>query len=552
MEQTEKNLAAISESMSGSFCAQGDINNSCTMPDCGNLRQPSGNNNVLFSDRLVQNRLLDDFNYLLGSNVMPCCEEKTFFSSCFGTLSPDDNIEEDVNKIRNRAGESWRARAYRIRRLREERMLKGDSFEYSLSNRRQVSLERVIGKSHSAEGRMDHFLSEKTPSDNQHHSSSNWQRGSMRPKHEVHSDPLGRIIGDCIDPISPVKEDAVELEVVWKQQDDLCYDSDPGETSFRKSLVSKKKLKKPNTPSKNMTRRKSLSLGEKVEAGRVGNIRRRRNPISSLDRKYEGEGEYDEEDDDSLGENGSFQIHVSFEHDSDDGDDDDESSCDVFAGKNNRDENPWHGGRPRFHQLGKKTVQEDLGIAQNVQNALNRTWTLTWHPVHQKISQEKKSKINLLKTLGTYPSIAPNTTLQSPRCIRLWFERGNRIRGNNIVEPKLMWRDAYQPELSSRRKLNDSITSGPNQICLLSICRILEVQDQIDRAMYPFAKKTCSFLIRTCDDDEFLFETQSEKERDELVYMWKLVVARLASQAVVGDGDKMVGEFFVPSSFGVP
>lgn len=69
--------------------------------------------------------------------------------------------------------------------------------------------------------------------------------------------------------------------------------------------------------------------------------------------------------------------------------------------------------------------------------------------------------------------------------------------------------------------------------------------------MYPFAKKSCSFLIRTCEDDEFLFETQSEKERDELVYLWKLVVARLASQAVVGDSDKMVGEFFVPSSLGI-
>ena len=48
-----------------------------------------------------------------------------------------------------------------------------------------------------------------------------------------------------------------------------------------------------------------------------------------------------------------------------------------------------------------------------------------------------------------------------------------------------------------------------------------------------------------------MFETQSELERDNIVYMWKLVVARLASQAVVGDGDKMVGEFFVPASLGV-
>ncbi len=158
----------------------------------------------------------------------------------------------------------------------------------------------------------------------------------------------------------------------------------------------------------------------------------------------------------------------------------------------------------------------------------------------------------LLKTLGSTTAVSPDLTAQSPRAVCLWFERGNRIRGNNILEPKLMWRDAYHPELSTRRKLNDSITKGPNQICLLSICRILDVKDHIDRHLYPFAKRSCSFLIRTCDDEEYLFETQSEKERDDLVYLWKLVVARLASQAVVGDGDKMVGEFFVPTNYGVP
>ena len=177
---------------------------------------------------------------------------------------------------------------------------------------------------------------------------------------------------------------------------------------------------------------------------------------------------------------------------------------------------------------------------------------MTWHPVNETTSKERKAKMTLLKTLSSCTPNILEEKVKSPRCIRLWFERGNRIRGNNIVEPKLMWRDAYHPELSSHRKLNDSITKGPNQICLLSICRILEVTDHVDRTKYPFAKKTCSFLIRTCDEEEFLFETQSEKERSELVYLWKLVVARLASQAVVGDGDKMVGEFFVPSTFGVP
>ena len=86
---------------------------------------------VLFSETLMQNRLLDDFNFLLGSNDMPCSEEKNLCSwlgsSCFGTVDlhsvDNNNIMQEANKIRNRAGESWRARAYRIRRLREERMI---------------------------------------------------------------------------------------------------------------------------------------------------------------------------------------------------------------------------------------------------------------------------------------------------------------------------------------------------------------------------------------------------------------------------------------------
>lgn len=73
----------------------------------------------------------------------------------------------------------------------------------------------------------------------------------------------------------------------------------------------------------------------------------------------------------------------------------------------------------------------------------------------------------------------------------------------------------------------------------------------MDKKKYPFAKTSCSFIIRTSDDEEFIFETINQKARDQLVYAWKLVVARLASQAVVGDGEGMVGEFFVPSSFGV-
>lgn len=196
---------------------------------------------------------------------------------------------------------------------------------------------------------------------------------------------------------------------------------------------------------------------------------------------------------------------------------------------------------------GKKKLgimDSDRDIVDHVQDSLNNTWTLTWHPPVSDRSEKAKS---LFKNQPN--SMSTSTT--GTRCIQVWFERGNRIRRNDILEPKLMWRDAYHPDLASTRTLNRSTTQGPYKICLLSICRILEAH-KIDRTKYPFAKKSCSFMIKTSDDEEFVFEASTPKQRDFIVNTWKLVVARLASQAVVGDGEGMVGEFFVSSAFGVP
>merc|ERR1712032_93069 len=212
---------------------------------------------------------------------------------------------------------------------------------------------------------------------------------------------------------------------------------------------------------------------------------------------------------------------------------------------------------------------------EKIQQALNETWLLTWHPTTLKTkhstplssqtssvtpSQKKNETANTNNGTSTSSVVPLSSTTQtqeaklkeekSPegpiyqRSIQLWFERGNRIRKNDIVEPKLMWRDAYHPDLVSKRKLNVSSTSRPYQVCLLSICRIIETT-QIDRNKYPFAKTNCSFIIKTCDNEEFLFEAENENERNRTVNLWKLVVARLASQAVIGNGEEMLGEFFV-------
>jgi len=128
MEQTENNLANISETLTGSFCNQGEISNPCHISDCCLSKDEinESNKSQSYSDQIVQNRLMDDFNYLLGNEATPCCEERDVFCNFFFRPSQDVGFEAEFSgngdsKIRNRAGESWRARAYRIKQLRESR-----------------------------------------------------------------------------------------------------------------------------------------------------------------------------------------------------------------------------------------------------------------------------------------------------------------------------------------------------------------------------------------------------------------------------------------------
>lgn len=221
-EQTENSLMSISESLTGSFCAKPDPPScltDCTIPNLSTGRS-------LFSDGLVQRRLEEDIHYLLGSSILPCCEEKSLFQSCFSKSDKTSEKEETLEKIRNRAGESWRARAYRVKRLREERMIEDGGVNSYPSQR--------ITQSYSVDAL-----------ENVHHNDSYGgiskkpeKRKLGKPKQEINSDPLGRMIGDCIEPITRSTEED-EFEMVWKQRQDLfddqdlCYDSDPGEASFR-------------------------------------------------------------------------------------------------------------------------------------------------------------------------------------------------------------------------------------------------------------------------------------------------------------------------------
>ena len=216
----------MSESLSGSFCTFGnEVNNSCTMPDCTSyISDKLSSKEVMFSDRIVQIRLMEDFSYLLGSGIMPCCAEKSLFTNIFGRSSSTGPIEVPVDtKIRNRSGESWRARAYRIKRLREERMIQDtastpweSSSKLSRSFNQGLNFDNIPVSRSSSYSHQQRFI-QPVP--------------IMKPKQEVNSDPLGRMIGDCIEPISPLEGNDVEVEWTTRQED-LCYDSDPGVSSY--------------------------------------------------------------------------------------------------------------------------------------------------------------------------------------------------------------------------------------------------------------------------------------------------------------------------------
>lgn len=155
-------------------------------------------------------------------------------------------------------------------------------------------------------------------------------------------------------------------------------------------------------------------------------------------------------------------------------------------------------------------------ISVSLQHSLNVTWPLTLH-------------------------VAGNPM---PVCIHFWIERGSLLQfGAKVVEPKFMWRQVHQP--SGSRILNES-SCKPTYLRVLNVCRIVEATSGIDRTKYPMARVACSLFLKTCKNEVYLFEAPSPRERDAILYEWKLVVARLASLAVLEDMEAMAKEFFTP------
>lgn len=136
-----------------------------------------------------------------------------------------------------------------------------------------------------------------------------------------------------------------------------------------------------------------------------------------------------------------------------------------------------------------------------VQESLNSVWDLTWHQ--------------------------PNGT---PVRATTWMERGTILQNKSImIEPRLMWKDNFSSKLHS--------------IQLMHVCRVLPVAGLLSQ--HPLARPSTSWMVRTTDRRCLVFQASSSLERDMMVHLWKVTVARFATLAVLEDADLILREFFV-------
>mmetsp|Transcript_26906 Transcript_26906/g.35789 ORF Transcript_26906/g.35789 Transcript_26906/m.35789 type:complete len:309 (+) Transcript_26906:3-929(+) len=302
------------------------------------------------------------------------------------------------------------------------------------------------------------------------------------------------MIGDCVDPIPIMSEGDEEWKPRYglEEEDDLCYDSDPGADCQER--LDRKRHRNGNFGTKAI--HQDLKNSESVCS--------------------EGEPSPD-----------MNQSYLSLTSENCDDKNFDDAPCDDFEAEN--------------------SIRDEVFVSQILHESFNKTWTLIWHP----LNEERKA--------------GDISSLPSPKCVEVWFEKGCSIHGHTeAIEPKLMWREAHQLDIANNRQLN-ATAKQPHNMAILTICRILEMDalpssppsDSFFTSTKKsvrsslLAKRSCSFVLRNSFDEEFLFEARSEAERDEIVHDWKLVVARLASYAITGNGTGMINEFFM-TEFGVP
>lgn len=170
---------------------------------------------------------------------------------------------------------------------------------------------------------------------------------------------------------------------------------------------------------------------------------------------------------------------------------------------------------PSPFALRHRTRMGELAYSATIQEFLNRTFTLVYHPMSKERSME--------------PS--------NPIALDAWLERGQIL--NELIQPKWMW----MPKSKFRGK-GPLIQAGTvRSIDLLDITRIVAVV-RVDRTLYPFAKPHRSFIIRNIDGEECCFEAKSSDECDLIVLSLKLAIARFGAMVLTTD-HRVYEEFFV-------
>jgi len=152
------------------------------------------------------------------------------------------------------------------------------------------------------------------------------------------------------------------------------------------------------------------------------------------------------------------------------------------------------------------------------------------------------SLMNSRKTL-IWHTTEDNTQL----AVKAWIEPGSQLQ-SVLIQPKFMWQQTLgkNNRKTERRVLNTRVF---HSLDLLDITKIVATE-QIDRMKYPFAKRSCSFVVQSFTK-EMVFEAVCETERNDIVDGLKMMVARLGSKILVGDG-QVLNEFFTPIGASVP
>lgn len=177
-------------------------------------------------------------------------------------------------------------------------------------------------------------------------------------------------------------------------------------------------------------------------------------------------------------------------------------------------------------------------------NILRRSSSLSDGDIKVIVDMMKSCKMHLL--WHPNPSQDGVTATPRPCCIQAWIERGTYLLNQNFVQPKFMWKPAFESQLGNKRQINLRVEFFD----LLEIARIDNSPKGINRTAYPLVHEPSCFAIKT-KTDYFLFQAQSVGEKFQIVFGLKLVVARLASLLIVRDMTA-VEEFFEPTDAVVP